>query len=108
MLNPSSRAFKTLRWIIPTGSTAAYVVLLTHKSLLPQYFGLYSIEYLLLLITTGITIAYLWFNSLNAKAFDRLAVALGTPTIFLWALAALGILSTPLVRFTRTTIFAAV
>ena len=107
MFNPSSRFLKALRWIIPTASTAAFsVALCTHKSLYPRYLDLYSIEYLLLLITTGITIAYLWFISLNAKAFACISTNLGTTRISLLALAALGILSTPLVRFARTTIFA--
>jgi len=108
MFNPSSRFLKALRWIIPTASTAAFVALCTHKSLYPRYLDLYSIEYLLLLITTGITIAYLWSISLNAKAFACISTNLGTMRISLLALAALGVLSIPLVRFVPTTIFAAV
>ena len=108
MFNPSSRFLKALRWIIPTASTAAFVALCTHKSLYPRYLDLYSTEYLLLLITTGITIAYLWSISLNAKAFACISTNLGTMRISLLALAALGVLSIPLVRFAPTTIFAAV
>ena len=108
MFNPNSRFLKALRWIIPAASTAAFVALCTHKSLYPRYLDLYSIEYLLLLITTGITIAYLWSISLNAKAFACISTNLGTMRISLLALAALGVLSIPLVRFAPTTIFAAV
>lgn len=48
------------RWILPTVGTAAFLLLLMHKSEFPVVFNRYSIEYAILLALAGLNVSLLW------------------------------------------------